>query len=451
MLRSFYASFSEALEKYLVLLVIIGFVGGIYGASVSPAFIESVNNGIDTFMNWYDFVAPIAIFLILAPSLTKMLVSGEGEFGAHVIKLYAIRKIFASVWAVVFIAALLRLPILPENTTSMGGAISQTLKSLGIMATTSPYFYAMYLSFFAAFMAKRVHWLFRLLNAGLALIEEMGKFFLPIIPVFMVAIGAYIYGLPEAVSEQVGLESGVTLTALNIWGWTIDPSSGTGMLWIYIVGALITAVACFLWHGVLLFITARAEPRFKIKGYFRNYWIKVYPLLWATSSEALATPLNLYLTKRHAPWVRDNIRRFCIGIGSYMNINGTLINVFILGAIVLSILGYPISVIELLLIIPIVFLISYGVPGIPGELVLFAGPMATLLNLPPDILPLFLAIYIGLQIGLPDSFRTGNNSTDDFVSTIWMNAIYSKKFADSDEKQADEIAQQEIEALPEAV
>ena len=77
--------------------------------------------------------------------------------------------------------------------------------------------------------------------------------------------------------------------------------------------------------------------------------------------------------------------------------------------------------------------------------------MATLLNLPPEILPLFLTIYIGLQIGLPDSFRTGNNSTDDFVSTIWMNAIYSKKFADSDEEQADEIARQEIEALPEAV
>ena len=106
-------------------------------------------------------------------------------------------------------------------------------------------------------------------------------------------------------------------------------------------------------------------------------------MLWATSSEALATPLNLYLTKKHAPWVRREVRRFIIGIGSYMNINGTLINVYILAAIVLLIVGLNVSVVELLMIMPVVFLISYGVPGIPGELVLFAGPMATLLNIPP--------------------------------------------------------------------
>jgi len=450
MLRNLFAGFYDSLEKYLVLLVLIGFGGGIYGASVSPEFIESVNNGIDSFMSMYDILAPIAIFLILAPALTKMIVSGEGQFGAHVIKLYAVRKILASIWAILFTAALLRIPFLPENSTSLGGAVMETLKSLGVMATTSPYFYAMYLSVIAAFTAKHIGWLRRILDFGSSMIEDFGKFFLPVIPIFMVAIGAYIYGLPEAVSEQVGLE-GVTLTTLNIWGWKTDPTTSFGMLSVYVISAFITAIACFIWHGVLLLITAKAEPRFKISEYFKKYWIKVYPLLWATSSEALSTPLNLYLTKRHAPYVRDNIRRFCIGIGSYMNINGTLINVFSLGMVVLVIIGHPVSITEMILLIPIVFLISYGVPGIPGELVLFAGPMATLLNLSPEVYPIFIAVYVGLQIGLPDSFRTGNNSTDDYVSAIWMNSIYSKKFADEDEEHADEMVEKEIEALPEAV
>ena len=150
-------------------------------------------------------------------------------------------------------------------------------------------------------------------------------------------------------------------------------------------------------------------------------------MLWATSSEALATPLNLYLTKKHAPWVRNEIRRFIIGVGSYMNVNGTIINVFILGAIVLLILGLDVSVVELLFIVPVVFLISYGVPGIPGELVLFAGPMATMLNIPEATLPVFLAVYLGIQQGLPDSFRTGNNSTDDYIGSVLMNAVYEKK------------------------
>jgi len=84
--------------------------------------------------------------------------------------------------------------------------------------------------------------------------------------------------------------------------------------------------------------------------------------------------------------------------------------------------------VEWLLTIPVVLLISYGVPGIPGELVMFAGPMATLLNLPPDIFPAFLAVYLGIQIGLPDSFRTGNNSTDDYLCSLIIDDIYKKKF-----------------------
>ena len=75
-------------------------------------------------------------------------------------------------------------------------------------------------------------------------------------------------------------------------------------------------------------------------------------------------------------------------------------------------------------------LISYGVPGIPGELVLFAGPIATLLNIPEAMLPVFLDVYLGIQLGLPDPFRTGNNNTDaDYIGAILMNAVYEKRYA----------------------
>ena len=187
-------------------------------------------------------------------------------------------------------------------------------------------------------------------------------------PVFMFAIGAYIYGLPDNVQEQVGLgeEGRLALLDLNIWGWETSPQTSAGMIMIYVLGAVLTGVACLMWQLVFLVIARAQEPRFSITGYFKNYWIKVYPLLWATSSEALATPLNLYLAKRHAPWIPSPVRRFTVGVGSYLDINGTIVNVFILGAIVLLMLDLNVSVIELLLIIPVVFLISYGVPGHTG-------------------------------------------------------------------------------------
>ena len=66
---------------------------------------------------------------------------------------------------------------------------------------------------------------------------------------------------------------------------------------------------------------------------------------------------------------------------------------------------------------------------------LFAGPLVVLLNVPEVLVPAFLALYVGLQIGLPDSFRTGNNSTDDCVCALLLNRVYKKRFLKEEEER----------------
>ena len=51
-----------------------------------------------------------------------------------------------------------------------------------------------------------------------------------------------------------------------------------------------------------------------------------------------------------------------------------------------------------------------------------------ILAIAPEVTPLFLALYLGLQIGLPDSFRTGANSTNNFVYCILLNKTYEDRF-----------------------
>ena len=418
-------------EKWLLVLVLGGFIAGIVVASISQPVIDQVDATINMFMDWYAFIAPIAIFLILSPSLARMFATRKtGTFGLLVLNWFAIRKVLASLWAIAFVLIVFRIPILPQGSVSLTDGLGQTLSQLGDMMLTSSYFWAMYAAAGVALISTRIQALTRILEKIMDLVEVAGSYLMPLMPVFMFAIGAYIYGLPDNVHEQVGLnaEGKSVLLDLNIWGWITSPETPAGMITIYVIGALLTALACMIWQSVFLLAARAIEPRFSIIGYFKDYWIKVYPLLWATSSEALATPLQLYLTKKYAPWISNSIRRFAIGVGSYMDINGTIINVYILGAIVLLILGLNVSVMELLLLLPVVFLISYGVPGIPGELVLFAGPMATMLNIPEAMLPIFLAVYLGIQLGLPDSFRTGNNSTDAYIQAIIVNAVYEKRF-----------------------
>jgi len=399
------ASLVNWFEKYLLVLVIGGLVAGIWVASFSQPLVDYVDSTVNLFMDGYGYVAPAAIFLILSPSLARMFATRNmGWFGLFVIGWFAGRKILAGLWAVAFVFLVFRIPFLPQGSLSLADGIMQTLESLGNMMLTSSYFWAMYAAVAVSIVSTRIERLTRLLEKIMDGIELAGSYLMPVIPVFMFAIGAYIYGLPDNVQEQIGLgeEGRRALLNLNIWGWETSPQTSTGMIMIYVLGAVLTGVACLMWQLVFLVIARAQEPRFSIIGYFKNYWIKVYPLLWATSSEALATPLNLYLSKKHAPWIPSPIRRFTIGVGSYLDINGTIINVFILGAIVLLILGLNVSVIELLLIIP------------------------------DASMPVFLAIYIGIQLGLPDSFRTGSNSTDAYVGAIRMNAIYEKRFAEKD-------------------
>ncbi len=117
-----------------------------------------------------------------------------------------------------------------------------------------------------------------------------------------------------------------------------------------------------------------------------------------------------------------------MGAGSVLCTNGTLISVFVLLGLVGGIMGIRFSLLELLLCIPIAFLISFGIPGIPGELLLFAGPLSVILAISPELTPLFLALYLGLQIGLPDSFRTGANTTNNYVYCILLNKTYEERF-----------------------
>jgi len=175
------------------------------------------------------------------------------------------------------------------------------------MAATSPYFWAMYIAVIVALVSLRITVLAVYLEKILNGLEMAGSYLMPVMPIFMFGIGAYIYGLPQNVEAQIelGAEGKKILTSLNIWGWKITPLTSMGMITIYVVGALLTAIACFIWQYAFLLIARKHEPRFSIIGYFKNYWIKVYPLLWATSSEALATPLNLYLTKRYARYTPE--------------------------------------------------------------------------------------------------------------------------------------------------
>ncbi len=142
-------------------------------------------------------------------------------------------------------------------------------------------------------------------------------------------------------------------------------------------------------------------------------------------------PLSLHLIKTYYPRLKAEVANFIVGIGQF-DLNGTTICVFVLTGLVAAILNFQLSFLQLLVLVPLAFLLGYAVPGIPGELVLYAAPIASVLAIPPHIAPSFLILYIGLQIGLPDSFRTITNSTDSAIATVLLNEKYEGGLEDGE-------------------
>lgn len=428
----------NSFEKYLPIISVIFFLLGIWIASISVGFAKIINRGVLGLIDVYQYLAPIAIFVILTPSLAKILFAKRangGKFVGHTIFWFAKLRLLACFWGVIFTFIVFGLPLYINATIGFWGSILGTLKSIGQMLLHSSYFYALYAAILTIIVSSKIPKISIFLDKAVEGIEILGKYFIPFVPLFMLAIGAYVYYLPQTITSQITNNGGTVahLNNLQVFGFNISAHTAKGMILAYLVGGLLTGLACIIWHLGLLLITKLKEKGFSIKHYLKNYWIRVYPLLWATSSEALATPLNLHLVKQCYPEVKSEIRRFVVGVGSFLNINGTIICVFILAGLVSALLGIHISLAQLILVIPLVFLIGYAVPGIPGELLLFAGPIAVLLAIPESAIPIFLAIYLGFQLGLPDSFRTGANSTDNCLCAILRNKIYKEKFENKTE------------------
>ncbi len=423
-------------ERYLALSIILALPVGIMLAKYIPTVMNAADKIVSFSIEGICLLAPVAIFIILAPNVAKMMRSREeSSFAGLVIGWFSFSRIMAGIWAAIFTTFILGLPIFPKDSAfTFGKLFHENLIVLRDLLLKSPFFWAIWASIIVGIIAYYKKGLFSGLEKVTSGIEKLGEWIEPVIPLLMCLLGAYIYSLPKTLNGSLSKEvvsslNNSGLGNLNILGFHLSMNGEFGLVWIYLAGSVLIGIGCFIWQGMqILLLKTYVRNPFFIRGFFKNYWVKVYPLAWSTSSEALSMPLNMSLIKKKYPHISSSVRKLVVGLGAYLNINGTTMHVILLAGIVSCLVGHEFSLFQLLLSIPIVALIGFGVPGIPGELVFFAIPMMKILNPPEPIIPLFMALYLALQIGLPDSFRTGANVTDNGLYAIALNKLYHNRW-----------------------
>jgi len=434
-------------SKFMPVFIIIALVGGIFAAMYIPALMFAADKIMSAIIDSIVLIAPVAIFIVLAPSVTSILdTRRKAKFGGFVVGWFSLTRFLAGAWSVLFVTLVLGLPIVSDGgTQSFSTVIYDNFKVVLDLLTKSPTLWAIYISIgvgvYAYYNKKLQKGLFKVASG----LETVGNYIEPVIPLFMFLLGAYICSLPIVLMSEVGDDVISTLTSqgtITFLGATIDITTQFGLVYVYFLNAALVAIGCFIWQFMQMILLKLRVSDFSIKRYFKEYWIRIYPLAWSTSSETASMPLNLSLVKKVYPEVNRDVRRLTCGLGAYMNINGTTMSVLVLTGIVAAICGVEVSMLTLLLSLPIVVLIGYGIPGIPAELMFYALPMMAVIAVPEAIAPVFLAIFLAVQIGLPDSFRTGTNVTDNGLYAVVLNDVYNKKYAQVAVEEAKDIRKQ---------
>jgi len=195
----------EWYSQYTSWLVVPSLILGILGAKFSPAIMNITSGIMSKIIDSIIFLAPVAIFIVLAPSVAKILkTKEEGGFAGFVLIWFSLSRIIAAIWAAIFVSIVLGLPFAPTGESGgMGAMIMKNVKLLGHMMVTETFFKAMWISAAVGIYAYYNKKLYRFLQKGAQGIESAGEYIEPWIPLFSFLIGGFIYGLPKTLLAEV--------------------------------------------------------------------------------------------------------------------------------------------------------------------------------------------------------------------------------------------------------
>jgi Na+/H+-dicarboxylate symporter len=185
---------------------------------------------------------------------------------------------------------------------------------------------------------------------------------------------------------------------------------------------------CVLWDMIVIGVWCAAMVLF-CKTATRRTWRQIlsyYGTVWPTgfgtggSYDTLA--VNLISAEKDLGLDRE-IAEISIVFGTVLNKNCATMSVLLVTVIVAKLLGVPISLLEIVLLIPPVVILGLESPGIPGGAGYFMSPViASLLHVPNPAL--WVTTFVAVYSGLIPMFSTAGNTTDDGV----VGAILEDRF-----------------------
>ena len=154
-----------------------------------------------------------------------------------------------------------------------------------------------------------------------------------------------------------------------------------------------------------------------------SYYASVWPTGFGTGGSYETLAMNIVSAESDLGLSCD-IAEVSIVFGTVMNKSCATMSVLLVTISVARLLNFPISIVEILTLIPPVLILGLESPGIPGGAAFFMSPIVAVLLHVRDV-DVFVATFVSMYSGLIPMFATAGNTTNDGL----VGALLNDRFA----------------------
>jgi len=349
-------------------------------------------------------LATLVVFALLSGATAKLVLVHRRRarrlFGL-ILLVYVILGAASLIFVTIWIPFLTRLPfnIPGVAVLSFGQSLRQIANTFATLLSDQPLIQALAGAVAVGYFCATFRSLHAIAN-GLILGSDVTLWlFKKLLWYYPIIIGCLAIGIP--------LRFGVK--GMNAYGQTI--------LW---VGLVTVSLSVFM----VVFVKVTTRRSF---GQIFSYLATVWPTGFGTGGSYETLAMNV-VSAEYDLGLRREIAEVSVVFGTVLNKSCATISVMLVTISVARLLNVPISLSQILVMIPPVLILGLESPGIPGGAGFFMSPVvAALLHVrEPEV---FVATFVTMYSGLIPMFSTAGNTTNDGLVGAVLNDWFTDAFS----------------------
>jgi Na+/H+-dicarboxylate symporter len=331
--------------------------------------------------------ATLIIFALLSGATAKLVLynrQGAGRLFGLILAAYVVLGFASLVYVSIWIPVLTKLPFAAPGAPILGIGqwFQQLAKSLSTLLTEQPLVQALVIAVLTGYVAAVIPGL-RSVARGLIMgSQAMLWLFQKLLWYYPLMIGCLAIGIPM----KFGLQGMSAYGRTTLWVGLVTVS------WSIILATIVKLASKRSWKQIV------------------SYYAAVWPTGFGTGGSYETLAMNLVSAESDLGLPRE-MAEVSIVFGTVMNKSCATISVILVTISVARLLNFPISLAEIVTLVPPVLVLGLESPGIPGGAAFFMAPIVAVLLHVRDV-DGFVATFVAMYTGLIPMFSTAGNTTN---------------------------------------